>query len=195
MLPTSIKPGILLALLALTLSSCATAPREPDLAPARPAAPVAATPPDDFRIGITLLGPLRAASATAALPRSLRPGRYVVEPDRVLRVSLGAGAQETSFPPQTRRLTPAEFAQLWQAANSAGFLDAAHPNLATGSGEVDPETIQGKTVYVITTHAASRRELLVMETDPECAQRCEQAKGVVDWLAEKAWMSAPAQKE
>jgi hypothetical protein len=183
-------PSALLAFALLTLApaACVSTPRAADVGEARP---VAATPPDDFWIGVTVLGPVRSVSATAALQRSLRPGRYVVEPDRALRVSLGAGAKETSYPPQTRLLTPAEFAELWRAANAAGFLDAAHPNVATGGGEVDLETIQGKTVAVITTHAAGRRELIILETDPECGERCERAKGVIDWLAGKAWMQEP----
>jgi hypothetical protein len=166
------------------LASCASSPS------ASPGE-VAANPPEDFWIGVTILGPERAPAATAALARAMRPGRYVVEADRFLRVSLGTGAKETSFPPRTRLLTTTELAELWQAASAAGFLNAAHPNVARGNGEVDPETIVGKTVYVITTHASGRRELLVMETDPECSEWCEKARGVVEWMAGKAWMNPP----
>ena len=128
--------------------ACSHSPRPTDIADARPAPPTATTPPDDFWISITILGPVRASPAAyAALPRSLRPGRYIVEPDRVLRVALGTGARDTYFPPQTRRLSRTEFAELWQAAaggggeSGAGFLDAGHPNAANGNGEIDPETL------------------------------------------------------
>ncbi len=153
---------------------------------------VSAMPPDDFWVSATVLGPVRTASATSALARALRPGRYVVEPDRGLRAALGVGAMETSFPPQTRLLTRTEFAELWTLVNGAGLLDAGHPNVASGNGTIDPETIQGKTVYVLTAHANGRREMVILEVDPECGEWCAKAKGVVDWMGGKAWMTAPA---
>ena len=184
---------LLLAL--ITLAACSPSAHPADVADTR-AASTSAAPPDDFWLSITILGPVRVSPAAyAVLPRSLRPGRYIIEPDRVLRVALGTGAKDAYFPPQTRQLTRLEFAELWQAAAGAGFLDANHPNVSHGSGEVDPETIEGKTVYVISTHGAERRELIVMETDPECGPACERAKGVVEWMAAKAWIAPPAATE
>ena len=148
----------------------------------------AATVPDDFWVSATVLGPVRTGSATQLLARGLRPGRYVVEPDRGLRVSLGTGAMETTFPPLTRTLTRGEFTELWSLVNSAGLLDARHPNAAKGNGAIDPETIEGKTVYVLTAHARGRHELVILEVEPECGEWCARAKGVVEWMGGKAWM-------
>lgn len=148
----------------------------------------AAMPPDDFWVSVTVLGPVRTASAANALARGLRPGRYVVEPDRGLRVSLGTGAMETTFPPLTRALTRGEFTELWSLVNGAGLLDTGHPNAAKGNGAIDPETIEGKTVYVMTAHANGRREMVILEVDPECGEWCGKAKGVVEWMGGKAWM-------
>lgn len=157
-----------------------------------PGGTAATTPPDDFWISISVIGPTdRTPTAAAALARSLRPGRYVVEPDRVLRVSQGPGAAETSFPPPTRTLGTAEYADLWRQATGAGLLDPGHPNIASGSGALDPETIQGKTVAVIVTHAFGRRELVSLELDPECAGACGKVKPVIDWLAGRAWIGEP----
>ncbi len=151
-----------------------------------------ATPPDDFWFSATVLGPVRTASATQLLSRGLRPGRYVVEPDRGLRVSLGTGAMETTFPPLARTLTRGEFTELWTLVNSAGLLDAAHPSAAKGNGTIDPETIEGKTVYVLTSHAHGRHELVILEVDPECGEWCAKAKRVVEWMGGKAWMKEAA---
>jgi hypothetical protein len=131
-------------------------------------------------------------SAYDALPRPLRPGRYVVEPDRGLHAALGVGAKQSYFPPLTRRLTAPEFAELWHAADAAGLLDPKHPNIASGNGEIDPETIQGKTIYVIDAHAGGRREMVIMEVDPDCGEWGAKAKGVVDWMAGKAWVKPAA---
>ena len=188
-------PAAAALLLALLPAACSHSPRPSDIADARPAPSTATTPPDDFWISITILGPVRASpGAYAALPRSLRPGRYIVEPDRVLRVALGTGARDTYFPPQTRRLSRTEFAELWRAAageGGAGLLEAGHPNAANGNGEIDPGTLAEKTVYIITTHGSGRRELIVMETEPECGPACEKAKSVVEWMAAHAWIAPP----
>ncbi len=194
----TVSAAAALSLVFIALSACSQSPRPVEAADTR-AAPPSATPPDDFWLSITILGPVRTSPAAyAILPRSLRPGRYIVEPDRVLRVALGTGAKDAYFPPQTRQLTRLEFAELWQVAagaGGAGFLDAGHPNAANGNGEVDPETIEGKTVYVISTHGAARRQLIVLETDPECGPACEKAKSVVEWMAGKAWVASPAANE
>lgn len=174
---------------AVGLGGCGSTARPEGAGESRTAS---AMPPDDFWVSATVLGPVRTASATNALTRALRPGRYVVEPDRGLRAALGVGAMETSFPPQTRLLTRTEFAELWTLVNSAGLLDAGHPNVATGNGTIDPETIQGKTVYVLTAHANGRREMVILEVDPECGEWCGKAKGVVDWLGGKAWVKEGA---
>ncbi len=93
----------------------------------------AADPPGDFTLGVTVLAPTPATSprtaANAPTPPARRPARrparYVMESDRVLRVAIGDGVAETTFPTQTRRLTRLEVARLWGDVASAAWLQTA----------------------------------------------------------------------
>jgi hypothetical protein len=155
--------------------------------------------PEDFWLSVTVTGPVRESmSAYDALPRALRPARYVVEADRVLRAAVGPGASVESFPAETRRLTSDEVTQLYRLAGETGLLDADHPNLV-GSVPV-PKVIEKpssnaempeqdpRTMYIITLHAGGKRRTLLMEASPRGTQDSRQAARVVDWLANKAWM-------
>lgn len=158
---------------------------------APPPTPMPESPPEDFWVSVTIYGPIRSGGQPAidALPRSMRPGRYVVEPDRQLRAALGAGATDASFPPPTRRLTQNNLADLYRLCRAADLFNPKHPNLA--SSPPDPETIIGKTVYAITTHAREKRVLVVMEAEPELSDGAKKAQPVIEWLAGQAWVAAP----
>jgi hypothetical protein len=156
-------------------------------------------PPEDFWLSITVTGPQRETmSAYDALPRALRPARYVLEADRVLRAAVGPGAKDESFPAETRRLTSVEVTQLWRLVGEAGLLDADHPYLvgsAPVAKAIEKQTTNAemperdvRTMYVIMLHASDKRRTLVMEASPRGSQDSRQAARVVDWVANKAWM-------
>src|SRR5438105_14278814 len=82
---------------------CSSPPRVMD---ARGEAARAAVPrerPADFTLAATVLSP--GSVDAKKLPRSLRPGRYIVEADGVLRAATGPGATTTTYPRRTRQLT------------------------------------------------------------------------------------------
>lgn len=158
-------------------------------------------PPEDFWLSVTVTGPelgRGGISAYEALPRALRPARYVLEADHVLRAAVGPGARDESFPAETRRLTSAEIAQLYRLVGETGLLDADHPNLVgsvpvpksiekpVGNAEMPDRDL--RTVYIVSLHAHDKRRTLMMEASPRGSQDSRQAARVVDWLASKAWM-------
>ena len=110
-----------------------------------------ATPPRDFALSLTVQGPSAGVGTrsiitpgrdgrpgyavsypvlntsgsgvdTRTLPLSLRPARYVLEPDWVLRTGVGAGSRETYYPFQTRQLNAAQVDRLWNALVKSGLL-------------------------------------------------------------------------
>ncbi len=154
-------------------------------------------PPRDFWLGITVTGPIReSAAAYDALPRPLRPARYVVEADRILRVAYGPGATTDAFPPPTRRLTATEFNDLYAATRDAGLLSADHPfavKTITKPSTPDPSAPgPARTDYIITTHAADQQHTIVMEAAPQASDHSRRAAAVIDWLASKAWVAPSA---
>jgi hypothetical protein len=193
-----LRPFLLLVALALCLSGCVLNPQATDTTSSGGAATSA--PPRDFWLGITVTGPIRESTAAyEAQPRSMRPGRYVVEADRILRVALGPGATPESFPPPTRRLTPAEFADLYHAAQDAGLLTTDHPFAVKAMPKKpttpDPGAAPDQTTrYIISTHAAEQRFTFVMEAAPEGSDQSRRAAAVIEWLADKAWVSEAGKK-
>jgi len=86
----------------------------------------AATPeqmPDDFTLSITVRAPGVDEAVLAGRPRSERPGRYIIEPDGVLRAAIGPGATPRVFPGQTRRLDDRQMDRLWRLVLETGLLE------------------------------------------------------------------------
>jgi hypothetical protein len=191
-----LRPLLLLAAFALCLSGCVLNPQATDATSS--GGITSSSPPRDFWIGITVTGPIReSAAAYDALPRAIRPARYVVEADRILRVSLGPGATADAFPPPTRRLTAAEFNDLYAAARDAGLLDPSHPfavKTFTKPSTPDPSAPPSdRTDYLITTHAADKQYTFVMQASPQGSEQSRSAAKVIDWLAGKAWVASSVQ--
>ncbi len=150
-----------------------------------PPAPVVAAPPDerpdDFVLAATVFSP--KGMEGKKLPRSLRAARYIVEADGVLRAAQGPGADVTTFPGQTRRLTAREFDALWRMVRESGLLASAwrvdDPEQLTRA--MDRTTVmmymgyEGKRVTV---------RVLLDRSGPEAVA----AERLVDRLAEWAWM-------
>lgn len=86
-------------------------------------APLPDQPPADFVLSVTILGPAGTAAEVDATPRPLRPARYLVEPDGVLRAAIGPGATPRVYPGETRRLTDAQVRRLWRLTAVSGLLD------------------------------------------------------------------------
>jgi hypothetical protein len=114
--PIAALASLLAAALVGAGLSCAGAPRtrpepKPVVLPERA--------PLDFTLGVTVLEPTggrgpRQATPIDERPLAERPARYIVEPDGVLRVALGAGVNPRVFPRQTRQLTADQMQRLWR---------------------------------------------------------------------------------
>lgn len=163
------------AALTAGLSGCSSAPapvvREAEAAPG--------PRPQDFTLAMTVYAP----AAAGALPRSLRAGRYVVEPDGSLRAGLGERA--AAYPARTRQLTPGEMDQLWRLVRESALLDPDSPARVEdpGSIAVSPGRAMA-TVYI--AGAGARRTLRVL-LDRSSATAVS-AERVADRLAEWAWV-------
>lgn len=130
------------------------------------AARVSAAParPADFTLAVTVRGspparPARSgggASTTrpASPPPGLRPARYVIEADGVLRAALGPGATDDTFPVATRRLDPADLDRLWAIVARAGWLDS-EPRGSDGGVPAGDASAAGATIAV-SGHGARR---------------------------------------
>lgn len=152
------------------------------------------TPPPDFTLGVTVLRrPAEAGSRAAAyrsLPIPIRPARYIVETDRILRVAVGSGARESVFPDQTRQLTQSQFESLWETLRTSPLVEADHPaRVAVGP---DAESLGDRTVYIVTFSAAGARRTLSIPaataSSPESAEGAGDAAKLVEQLAGLAWM-------
>jgi hypothetical protein len=139
--------------------------------------------PSDFVMAATVFSPARLSGAD--LPRSLKPARYVIEADGVLRAATGSAADATTFPGQTRQLTPGEFDSLWRLLRESGLLDSNSPLRVP-----DPETLvrapDRTTALIYVSYGGERRTLRVpLDRVGEGALATER---VVDRLAEWAWV-------
>jgi len=156
------------------------------------AALLADHPPGDFWLGVTVLRPIplgaiinaRTEPANSTIPR---PARYVVEADAILRVAVGYGATEKTFPPETRQLTAQEFADIWQTLRASALVDPDHPGRTGKLPELEEfsRDTQGRGGYSVSfCIAGDRRILAIDEASPAAAD----ARRLVDQLAALAWI-------
>lgn len=163
-------------LLGLLLGACASVDVPPDRLDG---------PPADFALAVTVFGPEFDEADIADLPRPFRPARYIVEPNRELRASIGPGSDAETYPPLTRRLERRQMAQLWRLVRDAGLLDPSHPGLIdTTSTFRAPANRRVTTVYAA---YGDTRRYLQLYTDRDDASG---AAGIAlaDRLAELAWV-------
>lgn len=142
--------------------------------------------PSDFWISATVTGPARVGPITD-VPPALRPARYVVEPDRQLRVAMGGGANEKSFPPPVRRLSAEQFSELWTLSTTNGLSSADHPARVDVLPVLRTETPK-ITEYVIVLHANGQRRVLMMNAEETTGPGVAEGKAIIDKLAEWAWV-------
>lgn len=133
--------GLGVVVAALLLPACASGP------------PLAerAEPPGDFALAVTVVAPPALARQPDA-PPGLRPARYVVQPDWVLRAGLSpADATPDAYPGRVRQLSREQVVALWVGLRDAGLLDPAHPARAATLEEplpaVDRRSRFGYAVY------------------------------------------------
>lgn len=127
----------------------------------------------------------REDRAVPNLPRSLRPARYIVEADGVLRVSIGAGASTTTFPSQTRQLTPRQLDALWRQLRATNLL--AQGNAARIEGPEEAKRAPDRTTALIYASFDGRRVQLRLLLD-RGSDDAVAAERLVDRLAELAWI-------
>ncbi len=97
---------------------------------ARPVVLELGKPAEDFAFSLIVL-------PIAIEPIQFKPAVYIVEPDRTLRVAVGEGVAELSYPAPARVLTHSEFARIWNLALESGLLD-----LERGLEEVETEAFR-----------------------------------------------------
>lgn len=169
--------------LAAALSACSSTPRHSDGSTGSPA-PVAGTDyPADFSLSVTVMTRGRETDDSGrdlSFGRDLadRPGRYIVEPDGLLRAATGAGATTRVYPPRTKYLTDRQMADLWKK------LEWMRPDLQIGDpGEDSPVRTDASTA-IIHISANGRKTTRVANLEED-----EWAKSLVRTLGEHAWLS------
>lgn len=139
--------------------------------------------PDDFSLGVTVYSPQREPALAAALPRPMRPARYIVEPDWTLHAAIGPGSTPRTYPPQTRQLTQQQVEQLWQRARQAGLVVGSQDGRIPSADGYDPPA--DRTVAVVTITHSGTLETRAIELDEPGARA---AAVFIDRLAEQAWV-------
>jgi len=158
----------------LLLSACAAKPR-----PTQQAAPVSASPPPDFTLAVTVFAP-PSTHARPDIAPNRRPARYLVEADGLLRVALGPGTGDTTYPPAVRPLTTEQLASLYNDLRTTGWLTTESPARVSSSQTYRPNP--GSTAYLVTFTADGRRRTIVAKPN-ETAPRA-----LVDRLTKLAWI-------
>jgi hypothetical protein len=147
-----------------------------------PAAVLPDERPEDLAVAATVFSP-RVPLPEDTLPRSLRPARYIIEADGVLRAAEGASAP--AFPPRVRQLTPRQADQVWRLVRDSGLLDEGNPARLS-----DPETASRSgdrtTAMVFASYGGQRTTLRVLLD--RSSQDAIAAERLVDHLAELSWV-------
>lgn len=162
------------------LAGCGSTPALP---PPKPVALPDARPAD-FTLAVTVLAPAHDRARPADLPRSLQPGRYIVEPDGSLRVALGPGSTVTTFPPRTRTLSPRQMDMLWRQVRDSGLLDPGNPGRITGPEEALRSRDRTTGLFYI-AQEGNRATVRVLLDRSEASLGAER---LVDRLAELGWV-------
>jgi hypothetical protein len=137
--------------------------------------------PDDLAVAMTVFGP-KIALPDVQIPRSLKPGRYIVESDGALRASQGV---ETAFPTRVRQLTPRQSDQIWRLLRDSGLLEDGNPNRIN-----DPESLVrsgDRTTALLYVAYSGERTTLRVTLDRSNADALA-AERIADRLAELAFV-------
>lgn len=139
--------------------------------------------PQDFSLSVTVMTPGRETDASGrdlSFGQDLadRPGRYIVEPDGLLRAATGAGATTRVYPPRTKYLTDRQMADLWNR------LEWIRPDLQIGDPGEDTPIRTSHSTAIIHISANGRRTTKVANLEEDTW-----AKSLVRTLGEHAWLS------
>ena len=150
----SLNTALPALVIALGVPACAGSTSHPDSAPgwASEENPV----PGDFAIAVTIL----PGSESDA---GYKPMRYVVQPDSVLRVAVGAGVSLDVFPQRTRRLTRAQMSAIYSHAVREG-LDRGIGGEPLTRG-ITPRPASEETLIVVELTAHETRKATVYRAD------------------------------
>lgn len=170
-------PAALLGLVAILTGACASNPTP------QPASVRGVDYPQDFALSVTVITPGRETDANGrdlSFGRDLadRPGRYIVEPDGLLRAATGAGATTRVYPPRTKYLTDRQMADLWNR------LEWIRPDLQIGDPGEDTPIRTSHTTAIIHLAANGRRTTKVVNLEEDTW-----GKSLVRTLGEHAWLS------
>lgn len=141
--------------------------------------------PADFTLAATVFSPVTDAAQAEALARPLRPARYIIEADGVLRAAVGPGASTETYPPQTRRLNEAQLDGLWRLVTDGGVLEEGSVARVGNPDTYVPP--RGRTVALIAVSHGGRRETVAAPLDRAGADAAAAAR-LVDRLAALAWL-------
>jgi hypothetical protein len=123
-----------------------------------------------------------------ALAGERRPGRYVLEADRVLRAGMGGFAQEEQFPPAIRQLSGEHVQRLYAALVNGGLLDPDHPARVPVGSTLGREPLgPGAQRILVSARVSGQRRMVVLDPD---AQRslAGPALSIAKDIAELAWL-------
>ncbi len=153
---------------------------------------LADAPPADFWLAVTVmrpipLGALINARTEADRSNRPRPARYVVEADAILRVAIGYGATEQTFPPQTRQLSRTQWTGLWHTLRDSGLADPDHPSRTARLPTLDEigASTEGRGGYFVSFCIAGERRAVFID---EAAPEADHARALVEHLDALAWI-------
>lgn len=147
--------------------------------------------PGDFALEVTVYSPPVPAARIEDLPRTTRPGRYVLEADGTLRSVHGPESDRWPFVPMTRQLTPMQREHVWRLARDAGLLDTDHPGRLESAGAA----IIGRSqpTAIIETVGLGRRLVMAVALDRPDGSSLVAADDattrLIDRLAQLAWQA------
>lgn len=135
--------------------------------------------PQSFTLGVTVVG------EGVANDPALRPARYIVEADGLLRAAVGPGSTPSTFPPVTRRLNDAQVTALWAMVETAGILKDPDPARIGNPELVEPR--RGDTVVVVSARADRLSRASAFDLVPPDVE-VDRVLPLVRLLAEYAWV-------
>lgn len=152
------------------------------------AAPVAAAvvnvtdtrdvPPGDFSVSVTVFNP----SSRPNTPPFRRPARYILAPDWVLRVAIGPGCTEQTYPPAIRTLRAAEVEEVWKLVRDAGLTTEGTPGrIATTADFHAPDR---GTSYLVSTRADEVRRSFAYDPGNPATRRLIEKLASLSWNAQ-----------
>lgn len=141
--------------------------------------------PPDFTLSVTVYSPAQDEAEIAAAPRTLRPARYVMEADGLLRAQVSPGLTPESFPTVVRRLDDRQMTRIWRQLRLCGYTVPGHPSQLSSESAYLPRSDRPVAVvgYSFAGRVAAFRAFLDRASADAVA-----AERLVDLLASLAWL-------